>query len=182
METRTWASGQRACINCSFRISLEADGYALHRAKIPTANGACMLVNQPMVFGMRAVPLCASIVMVRVVPVVMVMVAASDHVPELVMHLQANHQSPNREQGAGKQGTLVRVELGNHGDAKVGHSSTGNFQKFRKLPTSSACIRAVILAHHGMQLGPIHFTSCSKHADGGSSHRPSVPDRHGFIR
>ena len=92
-----------------------------------------MLVNQPMVFGMRADPLCASIVMVRMVPVVMVVVAASDHVPELVMHLQANHQCPNREQGAGIQGTLVRVELGNHGDAKVGHSSTGNFQKFRKL-------------------------------------------------
>ena len=107
-----------------------------------------MLVNQPMVFGMRAAPLCASIVMVRMVPVVMVVVAASDHVPELVMHLQANHQSPNREQGAGKQGTLVRVELGNHGNAKVDHSSTGNFQKFRKLPTSSACIRAVILALH----------------------------------
>ena len=59
----------------------------MHRAKIPTANGAYMLVNQPMVFGMRAAPLCASIVMVRMVPVVMVMVAASDHVPELVMHL-----------------------------------------------------------------------------------------------
>ena len=40
-----------------------------------------------MVFGMRAAPLCASIVMVRMVPVVMVVVAASDHVPELVMHL-----------------------------------------------------------------------------------------------
>lgn len=182
METRTWASGQRACINCSFRISLKADGYALHRAKIPTANGACMLINQPMVFGMRADPLCASIVMVRVVPVVMVVVAASDHVPELVMHLQANHQCPYREQGAGKQGTLVRVELGNHGSAKVGHSSKGNFQKFRKLATSSACIRAVILGLHGTQLGTIHFTFCSKHADGGSSHRPSVPDRHGFIR
>ena len=60
--------GQRACINSSFRISLKADGYALHKNKIPTANGACMLIQQPMVFGMRADPLCASIVMVRVVP------------------------------------------------------------------------------------------------------------------
>ena len=182
METRTWASGQHACTNCFFRIYLKADEYALHRAKIPTANGACMLINQPMVFGMRAAPLCAPIVMVRMVPVVMVVVAASDHVPELVMHLQANHQCPNREQGAGKQGTLGCVELGNHGSAKVGHSSTGNFQKFRKLPTSSACIRAVILALYETQLGSIHFTSCCKHTDGGSSHRPSVPDRHGFIR
>jgi hypothetical protein len=141
-----------------------------------------MLSNQPMVFGMRAAPLSASMVMVRMVPVVIVVVAASDHVPELVMHLQANHQCPNREQDAGKQGTPVRVELGNHGGAKVGHTSTGNFQKFRKLPTSSACIRAVILALHGTQLGSIHFTSCCKHADGGSSHRPGVSDRHGFIR
>lgn len=182
METRTWASGQRACMNCSFRIPLKADGYALHRAKIPPANGACMLVNQQMVFGMRTAPHCAPIVMVRMMPVMMVVVAASDHVPELVMHLQADHQCPNREQEAGKQGTLGCFELGNHGSVKVGHSSTGNFQKFRKLPNSSARIRAVILALHGTQLGPIHFTSCSKHADGGSSHRPSVPDRHGFIR
>ena len=149
METRTWASGQRACINCSFRISLKADGYALQRAKIPTANGACMLINQPMVFGMRTAPLCAPIVMVRMVPMVMVVVAASDHVPELVMHLQANHQCPNRKQGTGKKGRLVRVELGNHGGTKLGHSSTGNFQKFRKLPTSSARIRAVFLALNG---------------------------------
>jgi hypothetical protein len=141
-----------------------------------------MLVIQPMVFGMRTAPLCAPIVMVRMMPVVMVVVAASDHVPELVMHLQANHQCPNREQGAGKQGTLVRVKLGNHGDAKVGHQSKGNFQKFGKLPTSSARIRAVILALHGTQLGPIHFTSCCKHADGGSSHRSSVPNRQDFIR
>ena len=182
METRTWASGQLACINCSFRISLKADGYALQRAKIPTANGACMLINQPMVFGMRTAPLCAPIVMVRMVPMVMVVVAASDHVPELVMHLQANHQCPNRKQGAGKKGRLVRVELGNHGGTKLGHSSTGNFQKFRKLPTSSARIRAVILALHGNQFEPIHFTSCCKHADRGSGHRPSVPDRHSFIR
>jgi hypothetical protein len=48
-----------------------------------------MIVNQPMVFGMRAAPLFTPIVMVRMVPVVMVVVAASDHVPELVMHLQA---------------------------------------------------------------------------------------------
>ena len=55
-----------------------------------------MIVNQPMVFGMRAAPLFTPIVMVRMVPVVMVVVAASDHVPELVMHLQAKHQCPNR--------------------------------------------------------------------------------------
>ena len=108
-----------------------------------------MLINQPMVFGMRAAPLCAPIVVVRMVPVVMVVIAASDHVPELVMHFQANHQCPNRKQSAGKQGTLVRVELGNHGCTKLGHSSTGNFQKFRKLPTSSARIRAVFLALNG---------------------------------
>ena len=154
----------------------------MHRTKIPTADGARVLVNQPMIFSMRAAPLYAPIVVVRMVPMVMVVIAASDHVPELVMHFQANHQCPNRKQGAGKQGTLVGVELGNHGGTKLGHSSTGNFQKFRKLPTSSARIRAVILALHGNQFEPIHFTSCCKHADGGSGHRPSVPDRHSFIR
>ena len=111
LETRTWASGQRASINCFLRISLKADGYALHRAKIPTADGASMLINQPMVFGMRAAPLFAPIVVVRMVPVVMVVIAASDHVPELVMHLQANHHCPDRQQGAGKQGTLVSCLL-----------------------------------------------------------------------
>ena len=50
-----------------------------------------MLVNQPLVFGMRAAPLFTPIVMVPMVPMVMVVVAASDHVPELVMHLQAKH-------------------------------------------------------------------------------------------
>lgn len=154
----------------------------MHRAKIPTADGACVLVNQPMIFSMRAAPLFAPIVVVRMVPVVMVVVAACDHVPELVMHLQANHQCPDRKQGTGKQGTLVRVELGNHGGAKVGHSIKGNFQKFRKLPPSSARIRAVILSLHGNQLGPIHFTYCCRHADGGSIDRPSVPNWHGFIR
>ena len=61
-----------------------------------------MLISQPMVFGMRAAPLCAPIVIMRMVPVVMVMVAASNYVPELVMQLQANYQCPNREQGSGK--------------------------------------------------------------------------------
>lgn len=154
----------------------------MHRTKIPTADGARVLVNQPMIFSMRAAPLYAPIVVVRMVPMVMVVIAASDHVPELVMHLQANHQCPNRKQGAGKQGTLVRVELGNHGGTKLGHSSTGDFQKLRKIPTSGARFRAVILFLHEKQLGPIHFTSCCRHAIGGSSHRPSFPDRHGFIR
>lgn len=154
----------------------------MHRAKIPTADGAGMIVNQPMVFGMRAAPLFTPIVMVRMVPVVMVVVAASDHVPELVMHLQAKHQCPNRKQGAGKQRTLVRFELGNHRHTNLSHSSTENFEKFRKLLPSSARIRAVILSLDENELGPIHFTPCCKHADGGSSHWPSIPDRHGFIR
>ena len=69
-----------------------------------------MLINQPMVFGMRTAPLFAPIVVVRMLPVVMVVIAASDHVPELVMHLQAKHQCPNRKQGAGKQRMLVGFE------------------------------------------------------------------------
>ena len=83
-----------------------------------------------MVFGMRAAPFCAPIVMMRMMPVMMVVVAASDHVSELVMHLQANHQCPDRKQAAGKHRTLVGAESSNHECTKLGHSSTGNFQKF----------------------------------------------------
>ena len=77
-----------------------------------------------MVFGMRAAPIFTPIVMVRMVPMVMVVVAASDHVPELVMHLQAKHQCPNRKQGVSKQRTLVGFELGNHRYTNLSHSST----------------------------------------------------------
>ena len=50
-----------------------------------------------MIFGMCASPFFAPIVMVRMLPVVMVVVATSDHVSELVMHLQANHQYPDQK-------------------------------------------------------------------------------------